>query len=374
MPNRIIKDSICESRGLSEVSFFAADLYKRLITYADDYGRFNADFQIILARLYPREIGLVSLDDIEDAMTELAGVGKIAFYTSKGRDELYGCLPKWKDHQRVRDSKQKIPEPEDVSVNDWYLRRFIPLSLRVEIIERDQFTCQECGKMICPGIDSAKRLAKMGAGLFEIDHIVPVNQGGRATLENLRLLCPTCNARRRRHFTFEEIVAFSQEMGTGGGDSEKVAANCGELPPNPIQSNTNPNPNTNPTRAPARLKTREDEKDDGFQAFWSAYPKKNGGDIREAFMEYDHAVSSIDVSPEDLIKAAEDLAEATAPEEIRFLPNAAKWLRNRGWETKVAKAAPKSRYYTTAAEAKHNNKIDTGLLDAVKSAMQQEME
>ena len=33
MPNRIIKDSICESKGLSEVSFFAADLYKRLITY-----------------------------------------------------------------------------------------------------------------------------------------------------------------------------------------------------------------------------------------------------------------------------------------------------------------------------------------------------
>lgn len=126
--------------------------------------------------------------------------------------------------------------------------------------------------------------------------------------------------------------------------------------------------------ARARLKTREDEKDDGFQAFWSAYPKKNGGDIREAFMEYDHAVSALDVSPEDLIKAAEDLAEATAPEEIRFLPNAAKWLRNRGWETKPVKAEPKKQSYTTAAEAKPRTKIDTSLLDAVKSAMQQETE
>ena len=69
MPNRILKESICESRKLSDVSFFAEDLYKRLITYADDYGRFNADYQIILARLYPREMEIVSIDDIDDAMT-----------------------------------------------------------------------------------------------------------------------------------------------------------------------------------------------------------------------------------------------------------------------------------------------------------------
>ena len=56
MPNRILKESICESKGLSECTIFARDLYARLITYADDYGRFNADTQIMLARLYPREM------------------------------------------------------------------------------------------------------------------------------------------------------------------------------------------------------------------------------------------------------------------------------------------------------------------------------
>ena len=79
MPNRIIKESINESKGLSEVSFFAEDLYKRLITYADDYGRFNADCQIMRARLYPREIEIVSESDIEDALIELSGIGKVAF-------------------------------------------------------------------------------------------------------------------------------------------------------------------------------------------------------------------------------------------------------------------------------------------------------
>ena len=93
--------------------------------------------------------------------------------------------------------------------------------------------------------------------------------------------------------------------------------------------------------ARAKLKTREDEKDDGFQAFWAAYPKKNGGDIREAYMEYDHAVNSIGISPDVLTKAAAELAEATEPEEIRYLPNAAKWLRNRGWQSKVSKKQAK---------------------------------
>ena len=237
MPNRIIKDTICESKGMSEVSFFAADLYKRLITYADDYGRFNADLEIIRARLYPREISLVSEEDIEDAMTELAGVGKIAFYTSTARDELYGCFPKWNEHQRVRDSKQKIPEPSDVTINDWYLKRFVPMSLKEEIIERDKFKCQECGKLICPGVDSAKRLIKMGTGLFDIDHIVPVVQGGRATAENLRLLCPNCNRSRKKRFTFEEILAFTDGVVPDCENSQKVAASCGELRPNPIQSN-----------------------------------------------------------------------------------------------------------------------------------------
>lgn len=58
-------------------------------------------------------------------------------------------------------------------------------------------------------------------------------------------------------------------------------------------------------------------------------------------MEYDHAVNSMGIAPDVLTKAAAELAEATEPEEIRYLPNAAKWLRNRGWESKVVKKTAK---------------------------------
>lgn len=233
MPNRIIKESICESEGLSECSIFARDLYSRLITYADDYGRFNADTQIMLARLYPREMDCTTQEDINDALVELSGVGKIAFYTSTPRKSVYGCFPNWKAHQRVRDSKQKCPDPDDTTVNDWYLQRFIPMDLKVEIIERDGFKCHLCGKFITSDRD-ARRLAKHGCGMYHIDHIVPVSQGGRATLENLRLTCPICNLKRKKRYSFKDIVNFSI-----GGNSPQLAETCGKFLP---ESNPNPNP------------------------------------------------------------------------------------------------------------------------------------
>lgn len=239
MPNRLIKESINESRGLTSCTFFAQDLYKRLITYADDYGRFNADPQIMLARLYPRELAVVSLEDLMDALVELTGNEKIAFYTSSGRKEVYGAFPKWGEHQRLRDSKKRMPEPDDSEINDWYLRRFIPMEMKIEIIKRDKYKCKLCGKHIAE-TDDPRRLIKMGAGLFHIDHIVPCAQGGRATLENLRLTCPACNLSRKKVFSFDEILAF-----TNGMDLPQVAASCGELPP---ESESNPNTNTN-TRA-----------------------------------------------------------------------------------------------------------------------------
>lgn len=234
MPNRILRESINESRGLGDCSFFAQDLYKRLITYADDYGRFNSDPQIMLARLYPMELDVVTNEDLIDALTELVGIRKIAFYTGTSihEDKMYGCFPNWSEHQRIRNSKKKYPDPTDTRVNDWYLRRFIPISMKIELLQRDNFSCTECGKRITE-TDNARALVKLGAGLFHIDHIVPVNQGGRATMENLRILCPRCNLSRKKYYSFEEILHFAENC----GNSPRVAANCSGLRPesNPIQ-------------------------------------------------------------------------------------------------------------------------------------------
>lgn len=65
----------------------------------------------------------------------------------------------------------------------------ISLQLRKEILERNGFTCQECGAG--PGDRdpyNANRKIRL-----HVDHILPASQGGTDDRDNLRVLCSTCN-------------------------------------------------------------------------------------------------------------------------------------------------------------------------------------
>ena len=321
MPNRVIKESICESEGLSECSLFACDLYKRLITYADDYGRFNSDTKIMRARLFPREYEEITEEDIILALAELAGVKKLYFYTTERFNQgekhtgVYGAFPNWSDHQRIRESKTKCPEPNDTDINDWYLRRFIPLDLRVEIVERDGFKCKICGKFLT-SCREAKRFVKLGQGLYHIDHIVPVVQGGRSTEENLRLTCPECNMKRKKRFTFKEILEF---------DAPPIsAANCGEVSQNAaiIQSN------------PIQIQSKsEDNAREDFDKFWSAYPRK-AGNKQKAFEAFKKAGVSLEI----LLDAIENQKQSSqwSKDNGQFIPHPTTWLNGKRWEDQLA--------------------------------------
>ncbi len=54
-----------------------------------------------------------------------------------------------------------------------------PVALRKEVIERDGKSCRKC---FCK------------PSLLHIHHIVPVENGGEAIIDNLITLCPTCHA------------------------------------------------------------------------------------------------------------------------------------------------------------------------------------
>jgi hypothetical protein len=277
VPNRILKESINESKGLSEISTFAQDLFKRLITYADDYGRFNLDPSIMRARLYARELDGVDDSDIVEAVTDLVGIGKVKAYTCMARhDNIYGYLPNWDEHQRIRNTRAKHPEPE-VEINDWYLRRFVPIAMKVAIYERDKFKCQECGRSFeIKGVPT-KRVMRLLGGALHIDHIVPVGQGGRATMENLRILCASCNLRRQRHVTAEEVIAEAT-----GEKLPQLAADFRNSPPesNPIliQSETNLNQNQN---SPAGILSSPDGKfSDQIQQVYDYYVSVFGKNIK----------------------------------------------------------------------------------------------
>ena len=60
-------------------------------------------------------------------------------------------------------------------------RATISPRLRVDILVRDNYTCQMCG------------IGKKDGAILEIDHIYPASKGGTNNSENLQVLCRECN-------------------------------------------------------------------------------------------------------------------------------------------------------------------------------------
>lgn len=63
-----------------------------------------------------------------------------------------------------------------------YQRKILTLSLRYDILKRDNFKCVICG-----------RTPKKDGVTLHVDHIIPVSKGGKTEPENLRTLCSICN-------------------------------------------------------------------------------------------------------------------------------------------------------------------------------------
>ena len=79
----------------------------------------------------------------------------------------------WEDHY-LKEIRNKTKQKKETQ------RKPITASLRHEVFKRDDYTCQECG-------NTRKETA------LEVDHIIPVSQGGTDEMDNLRTLCLRCN-------------------------------------------------------------------------------------------------------------------------------------------------------------------------------------
>lgn len=109
MPNRILKESICTSDTVDQLSWFQEVFFYRLIVCCDDYGRMDARPAILRARLFP--LKSVTDKQMEDALNMLRTAGMVEVYTHDGKPYLQ--LRTWGKHQRLRNSKEKYPAPED---------------------------------------------------------------------------------------------------------------------------------------------------------------------------------------------------------------------------------------------------------------------
>lgn len=109
MPNRILKDSICTSDNVDELSTFQETFFYRLIVNCDDYGRMDARAKILSARLFP--LKNLDEDQIKDALRALVNADLIILYEVNGRPYLQ--MKTWERHQQVRARKSKYPSPDE---------------------------------------------------------------------------------------------------------------------------------------------------------------------------------------------------------------------------------------------------------------------
>lgn len=109
MSNRILKQSICTSDTVDELSWFEEVVFYRLIVNCDDYGRMDARLRILKSALFPLKERL-TVKELERALYKLADAGCVKLYKVGGKPYLY--LPTWEVHQTIRAQKSRYPAPE----------------------------------------------------------------------------------------------------------------------------------------------------------------------------------------------------------------------------------------------------------------------
>ena len=109
MPNRIIKESICCSETIDELSWFEEVLFYRLIVNCDDYGRTDGRAKMLKANLFP--LKNVTERQITEAINSLQSVGIVQVYKYDRRPYLQ--IVNWSKHQSIRNKRSKYPSPDD---------------------------------------------------------------------------------------------------------------------------------------------------------------------------------------------------------------------------------------------------------------------
>jgi hypothetical protein len=118
MPTRLIREGINDSRAVNALSEPAEVLYRRLMSIVDDYGRYEADPDLIRARCFPRQLDRWKVERVakylNECSTEIHGESPLVTVYSVG---LRKYLQINNFGQRLQ-AKSKFPAPEDGTRKD----------------------------------------------------------------------------------------------------------------------------------------------------------------------------------------------------------------------------------------------------------------
>jgi hypothetical protein len=110
VPNRILKESICTSDNLNELTAPEEILFYRLIVNCDDYGIADARIKMLRAKCFPLKTDTIKESDVEKWLKGLIRANLCFLYEVEGK--RYLKMTSWERHQQIRAKRSKFPTPD----------------------------------------------------------------------------------------------------------------------------------------------------------------------------------------------------------------------------------------------------------------------
>lgn len=108
MPNRILREGILTSPRIAKLGWAEEVFYRRLHSVVDDFGRYFADYGLLRAACYPRQLSKVSDSDIGKWLAACEAAALVRVYPGSGGEQFLQLLD---FNQQVRAKKSKFPDP-----------------------------------------------------------------------------------------------------------------------------------------------------------------------------------------------------------------------------------------------------------------------
>lgn len=153
----------------------SSDIATRLLQQTTAVGMSQTTFDRIERKLFSRELLPVP--------QQVARLTCTVRYTSPKGQNSYSRSYTW-DFRQLLFEVAEMRRVRDEQSTAGYLRaqerQKMTADLRYQVLKRDNFRCRSCG-------------ATAESETLHVDHIHPVAKGGRTEMENLQVLCQTCN-------------------------------------------------------------------------------------------------------------------------------------------------------------------------------------
>lgn len=110
MPNRYIREAAIKSRAVNSLSWQGEVFWRRLLNTVDDFGRYDADPELLRAQVFPRQLDRVREADISRLLAECEEAGLL--FRFEADQKAYLVMNQWEQGRALKSSYP--PPPPDI--------------------------------------------------------------------------------------------------------------------------------------------------------------------------------------------------------------------------------------------------------------------